>query len=129
MISAACPATYVSRPRKSVPTLPAVARAADAHGGGGIERCHGIADQIKCPLHLAVPQAPTDVLHSIGEEGAVLPVSVRNVGPAFDCLRDMLDAHRKMEPCVDGPSDTRASKRILTGGSTAIMCTACCCGS
>jgi hypothetical protein len=37
-------------------------------------------------------------LHSIGEEGAVLPVSVGNVGPAVDCLGDMLDAHRKMEP-------------------------------
>jgi hypothetical protein len=43
------------------------------HGGDGVERRHGIADQIKCTLHLAVPQAPTDVLHSIGEEGAVDP--------------------------------------------------------
>ena len=39
------------------------------HRGDGIERRHGIADQIKCMLHLAVPQAPRDVLHSIGEEG------------------------------------------------------------
>ena len=43
------------------------------HRGDGIERRHGIADQIKCAPHLAVPQAPTDVLHSIGEQGAVLP--------------------------------------------------------
>jgi hypothetical protein len=27
--------------------------------------------------------------------------------------------------CVDGPSDARASKRILTGGSIASMCPAC----
>jgi hypothetical protein len=79
------------------------------HGGDGIERRHGIADQIKCTLHLAVPQAPTDVPHSIGEEGAVLPVSVRHVGPAFDCLGDMLDAHRKMEPVehATGRADAR----------------------
>ena len=73
------------------------------------QRRHGIADQIKCTLHLAVPKSPTDVLHSIGEEGAVLPISVGNVGPAFDCLGDMLDAHCKMEPVehVTGRADAR----------------------
>ena len=62
----------VSRPRKSAPTLPAVGACSRPHGGDGIECRHGIADQIKCTLHLAVPQAPTDVLHpqQIGEEGA-----------------------------------------------------------
>jgi hypothetical protein len=63
-------------------------------GGDGVERRHGIADQIKCPLHLAVPQAPANVLHSIGETGAFLAIFVRDVRPAFDGLGDMLDAHR-----------------------------------
>jgi DDE superfamily endonuclease len=30
-----------------------------------------------------------------------------------------------LNPCVDGPLGSRASKRILTRGSTAIMCSAC----
>src|ERR1700723_2791826 len=107
MISAACPATYVSRPRKSLPTLHAVEPAA---GGDGVERCHRFADQIKCPLHLAVPQAPADVLHSIGEAGAFLPVFVRDVRPAFDCLGDMLDAHRQMEPVQYISSRTTARR-------------------
>jgi hypothetical protein len=59
--------------------------------------------QIECSLHLAVPQAPADVLHSIGEAGAFLAVFVCDVRPAFDCLGDMLDAHRQVEPYVDGP--------------------------
>ena len=113
------------RPRKSAPTLPAVARAADPTGGDGIERRQRLSP-IDSSSRGTWPcqQAPTDVLHSIGEEGAVLPVSVRNVGPAFDCLGDMLDAHREMEPCVDGPSDAREKMRNLTGGSIAIMCPA-----
>jgi hypothetical protein len=79
------------------------------HGGDGIERRHGIADQIKCTPHLAVPQAPTDVLHSIGEAGAFLAVVVPVARPAFDCLGDMLDAHREMEPVehVTGWADAR----------------------
>ena len=30
-----------------------------------------------------------------------------------------------LNPCVDGPLGSRASKRILTRGSIAIMCAAC----
>jgi hypothetical protein len=39
-------------------------------------------------------------------------------------LLEMLKSHSDMEPCVDGPSGSRASERILTRGSTAIMCSA-----
>jgi hypothetical protein len=37
----------------------------------------------------------------------------------------VLKFHRDVEPCVDGPLGSRASKRILTVGSIAIMCSAC----
>ena len=74
------------------------------YGGDGIERCQRIADQIKCPLHLAVPQAPADVLNRIGEAGGFSAVFVCNVRPAFHGLGDMLDAHRQMEPCVETPA-------------------------
>jgi hypothetical protein len=40
-------------------------------------------------------------------------------------LFEMLKFHRYVKPCVDGPMGSRASKRILTGGSIAIMCSAC----
>ena len=40
-------------------------------------------------------------------------------------LLQMLEPHANVKPCVDGPMGSRASKRILTGGSIAIMCSAC----
>ena len=39
-------------------------------------------------------------------------------------LFEVLKFHRYMKPCVDDPLGSRASKRILTGGSIAIMCSA-----
>ena len=55
--------------------------------GRGMECRQGIADEIECPLDLAVPQTLADVLHGIGETGAFLAVFIRNVRPAFDRLR------------------------------------------
>jgi len=77
--------------------------------GRAIECRQGIADEIEGPLDLAVPQTPADVLHGIGETGAFLAVFIRNVRPAFDHLRDMLNAHRKMEPVehVTGRTEAR----------------------
>jgi hypothetical protein len=40
------------------------------------------------------------------------------------CLQRVFETHRDVPPCVDDPVGSRASKRILTGGSTAIMCPA-----
>jgi hypothetical protein len=63
----------------------------------GVEGRHDIADEIKRPLTLAVPQAPANVFHGIGEAGAFLAVVVPVVRVAFGCLGDMLDAHRQVE--------------------------------
>jgi hypothetical protein len=45
--------------------------------------------------------------------------------PVAGALRDQRRRDHQERACVDGPSDARASKRILTGGSIASMCPAC----
>jgi hypothetical protein len=110
MISSACPATYVSRPHKSLTTLPAVARPGVATAATASSASAVSPITFKCPLHLAVPQAPTDVLHSIGEAGAFLAVVVPVARPAFDRLGDMLDAHRQVEPVKHMESWTNARR-------------------
>ena len=49
-------------------------------------------------MHLAVPQAPADVLNSIAKAGAFLAVLIGHVRPAFDGLGDVLNTHRKVKP-------------------------------
>jgi hypothetical protein len=57
-----------------------------------------------------VSQAPADLLHSIGEAGAFLAVVVPVARPAFDCLGDMLDPHRQVEPVKHMESWTNARR-------------------
>jgi hypothetical protein len=104
-----------------------------ARGGGcrrdivgcGIYNNDGFGNEIQSALDLTMPETPSDPLDSLGEASASLAISLRGVGPARGRLCDVLNSHRKMEPCVDGPLGSRASKRILTRGSIAIMCPAC----
>jgi hypothetical protein len=97
MISSDCPATYASRLRKSLTTLPAAAPAGDATAATTSSAGTVSPDQIKCPLRLTAPQAPADVLRSVGKSGAFLAVFVRVFRPGFERLCDMLEAHRQME--------------------------------
>jgi hypothetical protein len=70
------------------------------HGGGcfpfrhDVERYQGVADQIEGSLHLAVPQAPTNMLvDNIRKTGAFLATFGGGVRPAFDRLGDVLNTH------------------------------------
>jgi len=83
------------------------------------------ANQIKRPFDLTMPQPPANMLHRVSKADSLALILFTAVRPAFHRLRNMLDAHPEMGPCVDGPLGSRASKRILPGGSTAIMCSAC----
>jgi hypothetical protein len=46
-------------------------------------------------------------------------------GPIGQPLRAGASVIDILGACVDGPLDARGKMRILTGGSTAIMCPAC----
>jgi hypothetical protein len=53
-----------------------------------------VVDQFEGSLHLAVPQAPTNVLvDNIREADAFLTIYGGGIRPAFDGLGDMLVAH------------------------------------
>jgi hypothetical protein len=77
--------------------------------GRCIESRQGVADEIERSPHLAVPQAPADVVHCVGEAGAVLSVFIGDVRPVFERLRDVLDAHGEMKPVkhMTGRTDAR----------------------
>ena len=69
-----------------------------------------------------MPKASADVFDRIGEFGPA-PAVADGIGrPAAGTLSGVLDAHREVKPCVDSPSDARASVRILTGGSRQRSC-------
>src|ERR1700722_1052086 len=81
-----------------------------------LESYQRFADQIEAPPHLAVPQTPPNPIDDFNEIRTHLAIIRRGDRPAFGRLIDMLNPDRKMEACVDGPSGSRAPKRILTGG-------------
>jgi hypothetical protein len=70
------------------------------HGGGcfpfrhGVEQFQGVADQIEGSLHLAVPQAPANMLvDNIREAGAFLAIFGGGARLAFGGLGDVLYTH------------------------------------
>src|SRR5271157_162130 len=95
MISAACPATYVSRPRKSVPTLHAVAPAGDALEAvaSSAATVSPIRSSARCtwPCHRRQRTCST----ASAKRAPSWRSFVRDVRPAFDWLGNMLDAHRQ----------------------------------
>ena len=58
-----------------------------------VERFQGVADQIKGSLHLAVPQAPANMVNNIRKTGAFLAIFGGGVRPALDRLGDVLNTH------------------------------------
>ena len=63
----------------------------------------GALDQAERPHVLAMPKTPADVFDRIGEARTVPAAAGRGVRPAAGALSGVLDAHRQVEPCVDGP--------------------------
>jgi len=71
----------------------------------------GFGNEIQSPFDLTMPETPSDPLDSLGEARTSLAISLRGVGPTRGRLCDVLNPHREMKPCVDGPLGSRASKR------------------
>jgi hypothetical protein len=81
-------------------------------------------DHARFVLGFAIPQPPVQTLNLRDDHRLRFgPRRVIARETAGDLLQ-VLQSHCNVEPCVDDPSGSRASKRISTGESIAVMCPA-----